>query len=143
MIGSLLQKPFREKLGLVGAPYFAQTGDFLDYAWSYSTNQYGRISSFERPVQEKELTLTVKGGSHKGYRDALEQFYRTVEVDIAALQPGEAVRGRDLPAVLYLWVHKGRVGRRRQYGRPDREGGGDRLPILDQGIDLPVPGTQG
>ena len=77
-----------EKLGLVGAPYFAQTGDFLDYAWSYSTNQYGRISSFERPVQEKELTLTVKGGSHKGYRDALERFYRTVEVDIAALQPG-------------------------------------------------------
>lgn len=81
-----------EKLDLVSWPYRVQTGDILDYAWEYqsSAKRYGgKITSFNRVIQEKTLTLTISAQSKTLYYEALNLFFETAEADILNESPGK------------------------------------------------------
>ena len=81
-----------EKLDLVRWPYRIQTADLFNYKRNYTymeTTSGGNISSFNTPVVEKSVQLTVAASTRKDYYDALNRFFRVVDADVSSMTPGK------------------------------------------------------
>lgn len=66
-------------------PYFLDPESLFDYEWSYSSKETGtgsRIKGFNKPIKEKQLTLTVYGPTQKARNKAIDEFNSIIEADI-------------------------------------------------------------
>lgn len=82
----------KEKICLDCAPYWMQTGDFMDYSWDYITRNR-RITGFEKDVQEHDLTISVFGSTEEEYESNLQHLHDVLEGDVRAMMPGRLYVG--------------------------------------------------
>ena len=82
----------RERIYLDRMPYWMQTGDFMDYAWDYTTRNR-RITGFGKEVQEHDLTISVFGDTEEEYEANLRQLHDVLEGDVRAMTPGRLYVG--------------------------------------------------
>ena len=78
-----------EVLYLTRWPYWMQTGDIINYSWSYRSNTYNRLQGFDRGIQEKTITLTIKTSTPEEYSIAVDEFHRITETDTILNTPGK------------------------------------------------------
>lgn len=79
-------------INLVEAPYRLQTADFFDYSWDPYTES-GYITSFESGIVKKNAVLTIEADTEKEYKNAVNEFYETVELDVLNLTKGRLYIG--------------------------------------------------
>ena len=82
----------RNRINLDREPYWIQTGDFMDYAWEYTTRNR-RIIGFEKEVQEHDLTISVFGDTEEDYEVNLDHLHDILEGDVRAMTPGRLYVG--------------------------------------------------
>ncbi len=81
-----------EKIYLDRPPFWMQTGDFLDYEWSYKTKNE-RITGFKKEIAEREFWITVFGNSEAEYADNWSRIHEVFEKDILNVTPGKLYFG--------------------------------------------------
>lgn len=77
----------KNKIFLDRHPYWLQTGDILDYEWTY-TARNNKICGFQKEIAEKEFTISVFGNSEDEYGENWKTLHDVFELDVRNLTPG-------------------------------------------------------
>jgi len=82
------------KLEFCNIPYLLETGDFLDFAWEFTSstnyNAYGgKIDEFTKSITSKKLKLTIMAWTEADYIAALDKMIDVFEYDIINKTPGK------------------------------------------------------
>lgn len=80
-------------ISLTEWPFWMQTGDILDWKWTYVTAN-NRIKNFKQSVSKKTVTLTVAADSKESYHENLNLLHEIFEGDIRRFTPGKLYVGQ-------------------------------------------------
>lgn len=81
-----------EVIYLDRAPFWMQTGNFLNYEWAYNTRG-NKITGFQKEIAEKEFLITVSGDTEEEYAANWNQIHDVFEKDIYRTTPGKLYFG--------------------------------------------------
>ena len=95
-----------ETLDLLNWPYMWQGENVFDYGWQYESMSNGKkggiISGFYKDITEMDCQLVICSKTEKEFKDAMNNFYKTVEKDVRATTPGRLITDDDQYMICYF-----------------------------------------